>query len=850
MATTTSVSTLNRVRYAGLDFDTHFDDLRARLQVEFAEDFNDFALSSLGIMLLDLVAYGLDSLSFYLDRRASDAYLTTARTRKGVTRLADQLGYKIGASVASSVDLRVAVETAVAFSVPVPKGFQFNGPNSLIFETAEAVTYPAGSGPTDYKLIPCYQGITLTENFVSDGSTNQVFQLSRVPDQSFIVQGTVGVLVNAAVWSESDFITFDKTDQFAVGYGDEPPTLSFGDGVAGNIPAAGAAIVVTYVASRGKSGQVAQGSIVEATNQLVVNFTDIPLVVTNPEASVGGDDNEALSKVKKLAGKVFKSRKVAVTAEDYRALAGAFADPLYGRVASAQAISSRSAAADLFLNNTIADINGLIDPVKLAVNTGTTSERAVFTTLWNTLVSLNTTLAAIATNDTDANAAMNVALTDANGARTGKNKAVEVYNDANDIVVEATLGGSDVTSMSVATANLVIGAGASRVLYVAKVPGAVGASVRVAHVAGGALAVAVVNLDITVTVAGATTAAQVAAAVAASGAASALVDAYVLSGGAGTAALLTLTTLGYALPNSIAVSGLQDTQQALLQQRLDRCKTEASNIQSNATGLQNGFDNIIIPKLLEAQGKVVDSGLNLVTVNTKLYTADQYRASMATAIGNPAGPVTGLFLLAQDIDTAVLVLDTTGTVTVSVGADLKDIFDHVDALLAADCNSNLVSVPILTRNAAGFYAGPSLGLQQSLQAYLDARKEVTQTVKVTSGENYLRRPVIALRVGVKLGYSESVVRAAAETVVDGVLRDRDFGASLYVSDLDCEVRDNVDGVGFVNVTISGWNDTNGVLQTSELDADGNLVILSSEVVTKETRATLPSVTVTTEIVLG
>lgn len=849
---TTEVKNLNRVRYAGLDFDTHFDDLRARAQVEFAKDFNDFALSSLGIMLLDLVAYGLDSLSFYLDRRASDSYLVTARTRKGVTRLADQLGYKIGAAVASSVDLRVALETAVAFGVPLPKGFQFRGPNDLVFETAEEVVFPAGSGPTDFKTVPCYQGVTVTENFVSDGSPNQVFALRRVPDQSFVVQGTVGVLVNAAVWSESDFITFDKTDQFSVSYGDDPPSLQFGDGDAGNIPPSGAAITVTYVASRGVSGQVAEGTITEAVSTLVVNFTDIPLIVTNLEASVGGDDTEALSKVKRLAGKVFKSRKVAVTAEDYRALAGAFADPLYGRVAAAQAISSRSAQDDLYLQNALNAIRGLLDPVKNSVNALTAAERADYDTLAGHNADIVTATGNIVTNNQTINTSLNDILTK---ARDSKNTAVEAYNDAGDIVSEASLGGSELTAVSVATANLAIGTGAARVLYVAKVPGAVGASVRVAHVLGGGLAVAVVNNDITVTITGSSTAAQVAAAVAGSAPASALVDAYAQSGGGTTAVQQpALTYLGYTAPNSIAVSGLKDTDQALLQQRFDRCRTEASNIQSGATTLQSNLDgspSAIIPKALAAQAAVADSGLTILTVDTEVYAQTQATTAITALLGTNAVPPavsTGLYGTSRQIDTAVETLDTSGDVTVSVGTELDNIFNHVDALLAADCSANLVSVPILTKNAAGFYAAPTLGLQQALQAYLDARKEVTQSVKVTSGEDKLRRPVITLRVGVSLGYSESVVSAGVQTVVDGLLRDRPFGTSLYVSDLDCEVRDNVAGVFFVNSVISGWNDADGVLQTEGLDGDGNLIIQASEVITKEVRTGLPSVTVNTEIV--
>ena len=102
---------LNRAKYSGADFNTHEDDLRARLQVKFAADYNDFALSAQGIMLLDLVAYGLSTLSFYLDRRATDTYLSTARTAKSAARTTRQIGYKMGGAISSGVDIQVSVTT-------------------------------------------------------------------------------------------------------------------------------------------------------------------------------------------------------------------------------------------------------------------------------------------------------------------------------------------------------------------------------------------------------------------------------------------------------------------------------------------------------------------------------------------------------------------------------------------------------------------------------------------------------------------------------------------------------------------------------------------------------------------
>lgn len=721
---------LNRVRYAGLDFDTHFDDLRARIQVKFAAEYNDFALSSLGILLIDHSSYGLDTLSFYLDRRATDAYLETARTRSAVARLTRQLGYKMGPSTSSSVDVRAAIRVPVAFSVPIPKGFQFKGPNELVFETAETVTFAPGAGPADTIDIPCYEGETITETFTSNGTVNQTFKLRRVPEDKFIALGTVKVTVDGGTWVENEFLTFETTDQFEVGYNDDPATIRFGDGVAGNIPPNTASIKVQYVACRGLSGQVGSGTIDDVVTPLVVNFTTISLALTNTEGSVGGDDPETIDHAKTFAGKVFKSRKVAVTREDYEALAGSYADPLFGRVAVAQAISSRSAASDLELQTRITNIRGAAqDPVPVVTASAASAETALADVV-DQCADLLTYFNAIAAAMTAQLLVVDTAITN---ARAIKNKAQEIIADAVDI-------------------------------------------------AG-----------------------------------------FVVDGKAAVDAITTNPT-----------SQLSTTDKAAIKAYFDLINTEASSSTSPAASAIQASADSEIANLGTIKVALSLVGDDLVTSGTTLLDAETARAAIladvgATSTAGARGDVT-------DIVAAVTLTEA------SIDADLTAIEEHVDRLLAADCKANLVTVPILARDAAGFYAAPSSSLIQSLQTYLDARKEVTQTVQVTSGVQFLVQAVLTLRVGVSSGFSEQVTKKAVETVVDAVLRDRSFGDHLRTSEVVDAVT-AVRGVAFVNVTVDGYYSppTGVTLLTSKLDSDGNLVIETSEVITKG------AVTVNTEL---
>lgn len=743
-----SETTLTRVRYAGLDFDTLEDELRARLQVKFASSFNDFSVSSLGIVLLDVVSFGLDTLSFYLDRRATDTYLSTARTRRSVALLTRQLGYKMSGGVAASVDLNVAPKIQYNFPVTITKGFQFKGPGSIVYEAAQAVTFAANS--TDTISVPCYQGQTITETFTSSGSGNQVFKLARVPSGSFIAQGTVTVLVNGNPFTENEFLTFDATDQFELGYNDDPPTIRFGDGVAGNIPAQNASIVVTYVATMGSAGRVISAAISKPVAPLVVVGQNVDLVINNPFSSVGGDDLESLDHAKTFAPKVFKARRVAITRSDYEALAGAFVDPLFGRVAAAQAICARSASQDVELLNQTGTIRSntlaVSNEVTAAMSTATTGAKDLATTIATSLADIQSNITLLVTKVNAASANLTSILA---SSRTAKSNVIEIQSDYTDAHVSMVTTKSNVSSLRNSISALTV-AGTSQ-----------------------------------------------------------------LTSSDQTSFLTTIDTVTAALNQIDALLTLMNT-------LAGTANSNAESITSQAQLAQVTLSS--------------DIGLNTTTDGSILLDLNTSTTNAVTAVGVSGAVPTALFAQIQAALTAASSRYTQITDATTA------IEEHVDSILAEDCQANLVTVPILARDTSGYYAAPSNGLIRSVQSYLDGIKEVTQTVKVTSGANFLVPAVLRVRIGVKLGVSEQVIASTANSVIDGVLRNKVFGDSLYVSDLLNPLK-ALTGVAFVNVTITGYRPVGGSILTDKLDSDGNLIVDATDVVT----LSVSDLSITTEV---
>jgi hypothetical protein len=801
-------NTLNRARYAGLDFNTHLDDILARMQVKYAADFNDFAVTSLAIVLLDVSTFGLDTLSFYLDRRATEAYLATARTRGAVSRLTRQLGYKMGAAIASSVDLSVALKTDHAFDVPIVGGpgtnaTQFRGENGLIYEAAKDVTFAAGLGASDPQIVPCYEGETVVEQFTSDGTALQVFELARVPADKMVAKGAITVTVNGDLWEERDFIEFEQTDHYEFAANDDPPTVRFGDGTAGNIPATDAAIVVTYVATSGKAGQAESGTITELAEPLVVSATNIQLTISNSQPVKGGDDLESLERAKTMAPKVYKSRGVAITGPDYNAIAGSFADPLFGRVAVAKAIASKSAQTDLTLQSYVETIRDAVDDPVPVVASSKAAAEAVLDTIDTQAQSIEANLGSTASQNQQIDSALDTLRASAVVVR---GKAGDISNSGVDIQTTAAEGRAALETSVLPTLPTITDLGDVFFNNTTK---------KISRNTGSWLTDGVrVN------------------------------DVIQFSGTVGNNSKFTVAAVVASEITTVEVPVLEGPVAAVGTLDIsdnDRLSTATrtnldnkySSVSSSASTVSSLSSDIVASS--NTQVSTVDTAKNAMDlVGTSVATAGTYLYEANTAAVDIHSTQTDL-VRAELTAIDTVVVDTSDTVNTA----LDNILTHIGRFLSDDCKANLINVPILALDNAGFYSAPTIGLVEALQIKLDGLKEVTQVVSVTSGEPFLIRAQITVRLGVPEGTGESTASAAVSAEIDTVLRGRKFGACLKVAEINRAVENFLGDSGFYNVTIDGYLDSDDNLVTDSSvdgstgrDSDGNLIIQGGEIITK------------------
>ena len=97
---TTNVKEL-AIDYTARNFSSIKEELVGYAKRYYPSTFKDFNEASFGALMIDMVSYVGDMLSFYVDYQANESFLQTAIEYKNIIKLARQLGYKFNASPTS-----------------------------------------------------------------------------------------------------------------------------------------------------------------------------------------------------------------------------------------------------------------------------------------------------------------------------------------------------------------------------------------------------------------------------------------------------------------------------------------------------------------------------------------------------------------------------------------------------------------------------------------------------------------------------------------------------------------------------------------------------------------------------
>lgn len=293
-----------------------------------------------GVVLVEMMSYGLDILSYYQDRLIGEAYLATATQRSSVLEIARTLGYIAYPAQAATGTVTLATDTTQTTDVTVPAGTQvitglietYGGP--LTYETLADVTVPAAGGTATVAVVEgatqVSETITLTPDNASSqsipvvdlgastGSVDQVFSISRTPVDLSTVR-VFGIYPAGPVeWVITDSLLDATSSERSVELrtdADGIVSVVFGDGVNGAIPESGTELKVAYRLGGGARGNASANSISDIAS--VISGVS----VLSSSEMTGGYDAESTESVRRNAPAAWGTQDRAVTADDYAALA-------------------------------------------------------------------------------------------------------------------------------------------------------------------------------------------------------------------------------------------------------------------------------------------------------------------------------------------------------------------------------------------------------------------------------------------------------------------------------------------------------------------------------------------------
>ena len=133
------------ISYTGRDFESIKRSLVNYTKRYYANSYKDFNEASFGALMLDLVSYVGDQLSFYTDYQANESFLDSAMEIENVSRIAKQMGFKAQGAPSSA--------GACDFFVMVPASTTTSGPNSSYIPILKQGSVVSADGGAVFTLI-------------------------------------------------------------------------------------------------------------------------------------------------------------------------------------------------------------------------------------------------------------------------------------------------------------------------------------------------------------------------------------------------------------------------------------------------------------------------------------------------------------------------------------------------------------------------------------------------------------------------------------------------------------------------------------------------------------------------
>lgn len=291
-------------------------------------DWTDLNPTDPGMILLDYVHALVDMVQYYQDHNALESFISTAKERVNIFRLARQLSYSIRSAKGAKVDVEFYVNEVYDATIKIPRYTTVYTNEDIRFLTTEDAYILAGQTSV---VVPCVQGVLGIASYVGTG-ISRYSSIENAEDQKIILtQQNIDidsiVIIDSLnrIWTPVEYITFsESTDRVyqSILNADGTITIQFGNGERGVLPNNTDIFTIQYVYSLAEEGRVGAETIVNIEEKIFdINGNVASVHVINRESTAGGSGPQSDEEITENAPGMIKAQNRAVTLSDFENLA-------------------------------------------------------------------------------------------------------------------------------------------------------------------------------------------------------------------------------------------------------------------------------------------------------------------------------------------------------------------------------------------------------------------------------------------------------------------------------------------------------------------------------------------------
>lgn len=314
--------------YTRRDYEGSRQEGIAKIPILSKGQWTDLNATDPGIIILDYVHAIVDMMNYYQDHQALETFISTAKERVNIFRLAKQLSYNIRSAKGAVCEVEFTSSMVYDYAVKIPKYTVVSTNTGIHYLTSQDAYLPAGETRV---YVPCSQGQLSTLTYQGTGisrfsnvlrAANQVVKLidNNIDIDSIYITDNLGRL-----WKPVEYITFstelDRVYQVELNP-DNSISIKFGDGQRGIVPKETDILTISYISSKAEEGRVGENTLTVLDSPIVNDRGEyLDFTVNNLQASTGGSTVQSTQEIRELAPGAIKAQNRAVTLDDFANLA-------------------------------------------------------------------------------------------------------------------------------------------------------------------------------------------------------------------------------------------------------------------------------------------------------------------------------------------------------------------------------------------------------------------------------------------------------------------------------------------------------------------------------------------------